>query len=94
MKEKIGFSPSDIWSDCKTVICLGIALPKGLTCVPSRMIYARYNDLVCDMADDVALRSTKAIEKLGITAVPLPADGPYEYWDVEKQKGKGLVSVK
>ena len=35
---------------------------------------------------------TKAIEKLGITAVPLPADGPYEYWDVEKQKGKHLYT--
>ena len=89
-----GFGPLDIWPDCRTVICLGVALPKGLYCVPSRMIYARYNELVCDMADNVALRSVKEIEKLGITAVPLPSDGPYDYWDAEKKKGKGLVSIK
>lgn len=87
-----GFGPLDIWADCKTVICLGVALPKGLYCVSPRMVYTRYNDLMCDMADDVALASAREIEKLGITAVPLPGDGPYDYWDAEKQKGKGIVS--
>ena len=56
------------------------------------MVYTRYNNLMCDMADDVALASAREIEKLGITAVPLPGDGPYDYWDAEKQKGKGIVS--
>ena len=41
-----------------------------------------------------ALRSAKEIEKLGALAVPLPGDGPYEYWDAQTKTGKGLVSVK
>ena len=89
-----GFRPVDIWADCKSVICLGVALPKGLSAVSPRLIYGHYNGMICEQADRIALRSAKEIEKLGALAVPLPGDGPYEYWDEQTKTGKGLVSVK
>ncbi|MGN0658156.1 MAG: 5-formyltetrahydrofolate cyclo-ligase [Emergencia sp.] len=89
-----GFGPADIWPGCRSVICLGVSLPKGLSYVSSRLIYARYNGLALQMADAAALRGAKKIEMLGGTAVPLPGDGPYEHWDAENAAGKGLISVK
>ena len=65
-KMEPGFRPSDIWPKCKTVICLGVALPKGLTCVPSRMIYARYNSLVCDMATMWPFAVPKQLKSWGL----------------------------
>ncbi len=90
-----GFSPLDLYHDCKSVICFGIALPKGLTKVDSRLIYGHFNYDVVSKLDEIALRAAKAIEgEFSCEAVPLPSDSPYEYWDEENMHGKGLISLK
>jgi len=90
-----GFHPKDIFSTCQSVIVIGIALPKGLTKVEPRLIYGHFNYGTCPEVDWIALRTAKEIEKLsGWFAVPLPSDGPYEFWDAEKLEGRGLLSMK
>lgn len=90
-----GFSPSDLFRDCKSVIVFGCALPRGITKADSRLVYGHYNSLLCDEVDKIALRGAKALErKFGAKAVPLPCDNPYEYWDSETLTGKGLISMK
>lgn len=90
-----GFHPTDIFPNSKSVIVLGIALPKGLTKVESRLIYGHFNYGTCPNVDWVSFRAAKEIERLySGYAVPLPADGPYEYWDEEKLEGRGLISMK
>ena len=90
-----GFNPSDIFPDCRSVIVFGIAHPKGLTKVEPRLIYGHFNSYICPTVDSLAFNAAKAIErKFGGFAVPLPSDGPYEYWDPEKQEGRGLLSMK
>lgn len=90
-----GFHPRDIFPDCKSVIVFGIALPKGLTKVEPRLIYSHFNYGTCPNVDWVAFRAAKEIERFcSGYAVPLPADGPYEYWDEEKLEGRGLISMK
>ncbi|MDD3705049.1 MAG: epoxyqueuosine reductase [Clostridiaceae bacterium] len=90
-----GFHPRDIFPDCKSVIVFGIALPKGLTKVDPRLIYGHFNYGTCPNVDWIAFRAAKEIERLcSGYAVPLPADGPYEYWDEEKLEGRGLISMK
>ena len=37
------FRPTDLYSDCKSVISVGIALPKGLFHAESRLIYGHFN---------------------------------------------------
>lgn len=39
----INFRPIDLYPDCKSVIAVGIALPKGLFRVESRLIYGHFN---------------------------------------------------
>jgi epoxyqueuosine reductase len=90
-----GFHPRDIFSECKSVIVFGIALPKGLANVDPRLIYAYFNSSVCSDVDQISLKAAKEIEKqFGGYAVPIPSDGPYEYWDADKLEGRGLMSMK
>jgi epoxyqueuosine reductase len=90
-----GFHPCDIYSECKSIIVFGVALPKGLYMVDSRFIYGHFNSDICNKVDEVAYKIAILIEKeYGGTSVPIPADGPYEYWDTELLEGRGLLSIK
>jgi len=90
-----GFSPTDIFASCRSVIAFGIALPRGLTQVAPRLVYGHFNDQICRTVDEVALAGAKALEEsFSITCVPLPCDGPDEYWDASRLTAKGLISMK
>lgn len=91
----VGFAPADIWEKCRSVIVYGMALPKGLTEVESRLIYGHFNYLTCSMVDEIGVRAAVMLERqFGCLAVPMPCDGPYEYWEAENLRGKGLISMK
>ncbi len=91
-----GFSPLDVYADCKTVIVIGLVLPKGLAKVNPRLIYNHYNDFSTHEIDQISLRLARKLEERydGCTAVPMPCDSPYEYWDAEHKEGRGLISMK
>ena len=89
------FHPADIFPACKTVIVFGVALPRGLFQVPPRLIYGHYNYASCAYVDEIAFRAAREIERLsGSSALPLPSDGPYEFWDRDAMEGRGLISMK
>ena len=90
-----GFHPSDHYSDCKSVVVIGFALPKGLFAVKPDLIYGYFNNLTTPAVDKIALMAARMIEDVcdGV-AVPLPCDAPYEYWNSEKMEGRGLISMK
>ncbi len=89
------FHPIDLYADCKSVISVGVALPKGLLRVDSRLLYGHFNADVVHKVDEIVFAAAKFIEKEcdGI-CVPIPSDGPYEYWETETMTGKGLLSMK
>lgn len=90
-----GFSPLDIFDKCKSVIAVGIALPKGLYEIAPRLIYSHFNAGICTELDQLTLKLAKEIErKYDCLAVPVPSDAPNEYWDVESMTAKGLISMK
>jgi len=90
-----GFNPCDIYSGCKSVIVIGIALPKGLLEIKPDLVYGHFNYKTNLKVDDIVLMASKVVEDFyGGIAVPMPCDGPYEYWDSEKMEGRGLISMK
>jgi len=90
-----GFSPLDLWADCRSVVAFGAALPKGLSLVDSSLIYEHFNCDICEMVDRICITSAKKIEReWGCLAVPIPCDGPYDYWDEKTKTGKGLLSMR
>lgn len=90
-----GFSPLDVFSECKSVVVIGLALPKGLFKISPRLVYNYYNYQSCPEVDRIALALAKSFEtKYNCLAVPMPSDSPYEYWDEESKSGHGLISMK
>ena len=90
----IGFHPSDIYKECKSVIVFAKRLPKGLACVNPRIVYNHTNGLSINTVDTITYESSIVIEQLGCVAVPLPCDSPYEYWEKDNLKGKGILSMR
>lgn len=89
------FRPTDLYADCRTVISVGIALPKGLLCVDSRLLYGHFNADVVHKVDEIVFAAAKLIEKeCGGICVPIPSDAPYDFWDAQTLTGKGLLSMK
>lgn len=90
-----GFSPIDIYDKCKSVIAVGIALPKGLYEITPRLIYTHFNANICNDVDRLTLDLAKVIEKeYGCLAIPVPADAPNEYWEADTMTAKGIISMK
>lgn len=90
-----GYSPLDLFVGCRSVIALGIALPRGLYDVEPRLLYGHFNAQVCTVLDNLALRLAKNIEdNFGCRAVPVPCDAPNEYWDAQALEARGLISMK
>jgi epoxyqueuosine reductase QueG len=90
-----GFTPADLYGECKAVISFGLALPHGLSKVNPRLIYGHYSDKSCEETDTIAFKSAKKIEQLFAGhAIPVPCDTPYEYWDSGKMEGRGLLSMR
>lgn len=90
-----GFHPRDVFPGCNSVVAFGIALPKGLYAADARMVYSYYNSFACPEVDRIALRTAAYLEdSFHGLGVPLPCDGPYEYWDESRMEGRGLISMK
>lgn len=90
-----GFNPADIYDGCKSVIVFAKRIPTGLAQVSPRIIYQHFNGISPVELDRIAYLASNEIEsKFDAVAVPVPSDGPYEYWDEEKLEGRGLISMK
>jgi len=89
-----GFHPLDIYKECKSVVVFGKKMPKGLAYVNPRIVYKHANDMSKDAVDKITYEAAILIEQLGCVAVPLPCDGPLEYWDKENLCAKGLLSMR
>lgn len=90
-----GFHPTDIYAGCKSVIAFGKHYPNGLMHVSPRIVYNRMMyDINGLEIDRIAYFAALEIEKLGAIAVPVPSDSPYEFWDAERQEGRGILSMR
>ena len=90
----LGFHPTDLYKDCKSVVVFAKAMPKGLAYVNPRNLYLKANDLNLSELDRISFLASLEIEKLGAIAVPLPSDSTYEYCDSENLEGRGLLSMR
>lgn len=90
-----GFHPRDIYSDCKSVIVFAKKIPSGLAYVSPRIIYQQFNNVGLVELDRIAYLASNEIEKLyNVVAIPVPSDGPYDYWDAKNLEGRGIISMK
>ncbi len=90
-----GFSPRDIFPDCRSVVVFGLAIPIGTTKVNPRIVYKQYNHISRIELDRIAFHASLELERsFGAYAVPLPSDDPYDYWNAEQMEGRGILSMR
>lgn len=89
-----GFHPLDIYAEAKSVIVFGKQFTKGLFEANTNVPYTFVKNKLTEMIDNISLQLTMTIEAKGYRAIPIPSDEPYEYWDSENKRGKGIISLK
>lgn len=87
-----GFRPTDIMPGVKSVIAIGKALSAGTVYSDNKAIYTAQGEVVVRELDVIASKVAFFIEEHGGSAVPIPTDAPYFYWDEERQHGMGILS--
>ena len=89
-----GFNPTDIYNECRSVVVFAKKLPREplflLNCIP----YTYVNNLLTREVDRLGVEISLQFEKIGIKAVPLPSDDPYEYWEPKQSYGRAILSMR
>lgn len=89
-----GFHPKDTFLQCKSVVSFAKRVPKASMLCGNRVVYTHATASTFKELDRICLNACCDLDKLGIGAVMIPSDDPFEYWDEEKQQGKGILSLK
>jgi epoxyqueuosine reductase len=89
-----GFHPVDIYKECKSVIVLGVSVPPEVLHAGNMIPYTYSASVIFSDLDRKGIELCRTLEKVGISAVPVPCDTPYEYWDAEKSHGMGVLSMR
>jgi epoxyqueuosine reductase len=89
-----GFHPSDIYKKCETVIVFAKKVPRSSLFASNCVPYTHINNLITQEVDKLTLEIIKLLEEIGIEAVPIPSDDPYEYWEPENMYGRAILSLK
>ncbi|MFW9878520.1 MAG: epoxyqueuosine reductase [Candidatus Thorarchaeota archaeon] len=89
-----GFRPIDIYKECKSVIVIAKTVPKEILNATSFIPYSHLGSLIIHEVDNLTVQFTRKLEELGIGAVPIPSDDPYEYWEPDKMYGRAILSLR
>lgn len=89
-----GFRPTDIYKGCGSVVVFGKRLPRTAAEMSPRILYMQANSRSKETLDRIAYQASLEFENLGLKAVAVPSDGPYEHWDAEESEGRGLLSMR
>jgi len=89
-----GFHTLDIYSEAKSVISFGKHFSTSLFDANTNVPYTFVKNKFVELLDNISIQLTFNIESQGYKAIPIPSDEPYEYWDAENKRGKGILSLK
>ena len=88
-----GFSPVDIYPSARSVLVIAKRVPRAALLSRSPVPYTFASNVVLNEVFRITYELSLRLQDLGIAAVPIPSE-PYEYWDVEKKEGRGILSLK
>ena len=90
----VGFHPTDILPDTKSVVVFGKQSSKTLFEINTNVPYTFVRNKTLEMLDDIAIALSSKMEAEGYSVIPIPSVEPYEYWDIERRHGRGILSLK
>jgi epoxyqueuosine reductase QueG len=89
-----GFRPTDVDSRARSVAVFAKRLPASCLDSESCVPYTVVNGWVTQEVDRLTLALCYRLEDLGLRAVPIPPDDPYEHWEQERSHGRAILSLR
>ena len=89
-----GFSPSDVFSKCKSVVVMIKQMPTGSILAENPVPYTHASYKMYEEMDRISMELLRYCQAHDTLAVMVPADVPYLYWDQENMEGRGIISLK
>jgi epoxyqueuosine reductase len=89
-----GFHPSDIYPDCRSVVVFAARFPLSTLQAKTNAPYTLVRNKLVDKVDWISFNMSNELEREGIVSIPIPSADPYDYWDAERNHGRGILSLK
>jgi epoxyqueuosine reductase len=89
-----GFHPSDIYPDCRSVVVFAARFPLSTLQAKTNAPYTLVRNKMVDKVDWISFNMSNELEREGIISIPIPSADPYDYWDGERNHGRGILSLK
>jgi epoxyqueuosine reductase QueG len=89
-----GFHPRDVYGKCKSVVVFAKKVPIGPLYAESCVPYTIVNKAMIEELDRLTFRVLQKLEDMGLRAVPIPSDDPYEHWEADRSYGRAILSLK
>jgi epoxyqueuosine reductase len=89
-----GFHPSDIYPDCRSVVVFAARFPLSTLQAKTNAPYTLVRNKMVDKVDWISFDMSNELEREGIVSIPIPSADPYDYWDAERNHGRGILSLK
>lgn len=89
-----GFHPCDIYPDCRSVVAFASRFPLSTLRAKTNAPYTLVRNRMVDKLDWISFHLSGELETEGVISVPIPSASPYEYWDSDRNHGRGILSLK
>ena len=89
-----GFHPSNIYSDCQSVLVFAKKLPAESLFASSCIPYTYINRVITEEVDGLTLSLSRKLADLAVRNIPVPSDDPSEYWEPDRSYARGILSLR
>ncbi len=89
-----GFHPCDIYPNCRSIIVFASHFPLSTLQARTNAPYTLVRNKMVDKVDSISFHVSSELETKGVVSVPIPSADPYEYWDTDRNHGRGILSLK
>jgi epoxyqueuosine reductase len=89
-----GFHPCDIYPDCRSVVVFASRFPLSTLQARTNAPYTLVRNKMVDKLDWISFHVSSELETEGVVSVPIPSAEPYDYWDMDRTHGRGILSLK
>lgn len=89
-----GFHPTDIYSDCQSVLVFAKQLPAESLFASSCIPYTYINRVITEEVDGLTLSLSRKLENSSVRNVPVPSDDPSEHWEPDRSHARGILSLR
>jgi epoxyqueuosine reductase len=89
-----GFHPCDIYPDCRSVVVFAARFPLSTLQAKTNAPYTLVRNKMVEKVDWISFHVSDELEAKGVASVLIPSADPYDYWDTERNHGRGILSLK